>query len=436
MSNFLAIATVTATLRRIMQDTLITAASEEPGGVSGAYAYSQRPDGNGTGSTIDKGVNIYLYQVTPNAAYRNADLPIRRPDGTLVNRPQAALDLDYLFSFYGEETYLEPQRVMGVVVRTLHSRPILTRAMIRDTLADPLFNFLTASNLADQIELVKLAPLNLSLEELSKLWSVFFQTPYALSVAYQATVVLIESEETFQEALPVRQPNVYAVPYRQPVVERVADSTGDDQPIVADSTLNIWGRKLHGEVTQIRIASQYVTPPDPILDTKIQLPLSSVPAGKLAAGVQGLQVIHRVLMGTPPVEHRGFESNVAPFILHPKIQQDSVSGAYLVSKSSVTGSGDGPYAGNITLQVTPAIGRTQRVALLLNQIAPPADEPAAYSFAAPDRAPSAPATDESITIPFSGVDKATYLVRVQVDGAESPLETVGGTYAEPKIDIP
>ena len=43
----------------------------------------------------------------------------------------------------------------------------------------------------------------LSLEELSKLWSVFFQAPYALSVAYQATVVLIDGEENPSPALPV-----------------------------------------------------------------------------------------------------------------------------------------------------------------------------------------------------------------------------------------
>ena len=34
----------------------------------------------------------------------------------------------------------------------------------------------------------------MNLEELSKLWSVFFQTPYALSIAYQASVVLIEPD--------------------------------------------------------------------------------------------------------------------------------------------------------------------------------------------------------------------------------------------------
>jgi hypothetical protein len=436
MSNFLAIATVTATLRRILQDALIAAASTEPGGVTGAAAYSQRPDGTGN-SSIDKGVNIYLYQVTPNAAYRNEDLPTRRADGTLAHRPQAALNLDYLLSFYGEETDLEPQRVMGVTVRTLHSRPILTRQMIRDTLADPLFTYLAASDLADQIELIKMTPLNLSLEELSKLWSVFFQTPYALSAAYQATVVLIEQEETVQAALPVRKSNIYALPFHHPVVEQVTDLSGADQPILSDGTLCIQGQRLRGEVTRIRLAGLQLTPSDPVRNTELQLPLSSVPAGSLQAGVQGVQVIHRVMMGTPPVEHRGFESNVAAFVLRPQIKKDPVTSAYQIAKSSITGSGDGPYAGDITLNVSPAIGRSQQVSLLLNQITPPADPSAAYAFDAPERDPAtAPATDESITIPFSGVKKAAYLVRIQVDGAESPVDESGGTYSGPKVDIP
>lgn len=73
------------------------------------------------------------------------------------------------------------------MVRALNSRPVLTRQMIQETLANPAYGYLGKSNLGEAIELVKFTPLPLSLEELSKLWSVFFQTPYTLSVAYQGT---------------------------------------------------------------------------------------------------------------------------------------------------------------------------------------------------------------------------------------------------------
>jgi len=437
MSNFLAIATVTATLRRILQDALNAAAAREPGAVSGATVSSLRPDGSGSGMP-DKGINVYLYHVLPNASHRNADLPTRRADGTLAQRPQVALDLHYLLNFYGLESELVPQRLLGLALRTLHSRPVLTRQMIRDTLADPLFSFLAGSDLADQIELVKFVPLSLSLEELSKLWSVFFQTPYALSVAYQGTLVLIESEETVRAALPVRQPGVYVTPFRQPVVEEVMCEAGADQPIVADSTLAIRGQRLRGEVTRVRIAGQDIEPLEAVSDKEVQVQLSSVPAGALLAGVQGLQVVHRFMMGAPPVAHRGFESNVAAFVLRPKIKTIPDSVEYDITKTGIAGTGDGPYAGNVTLKVTPAIGRAQRVVLLLNQIEPPTDhQPAAYTFNAPPRDPkTAPEKDESITIPIQGVNKATYLVRVQVDGAESPLDVAGDRYTKPKVKIP
>ncbi len=56
------------------------------------------------------GVNIFLYQVSPNVAWRNADLPTPRADNSLLHRPQAALDLNYLLTFYGEDTTLDQQR--------------------------------------------------------------------------------------------------------------------------------------------------------------------------------------------------------------------------------------------------------------------------------------------------------------------------------------
>ena len=185
MSNFLAIATVTAALSQTLRAAVET-------DVPGASVTTLRPDAAGSGIPATR-VNLYLYQVTPNTAWRNADLPTRNSDGQLMQRAQVALDLHYLLNFYGDEGQLEPQRLMGTTVRTLHSLPLLTRQMIRSTVANPAFFFLAPSNLADAIELVKFTPLLLSLEELSKLWSVFFQTTYTLSIAYQGTMVLIGS---------------------------------------------------------------------------------------------------------------------------------------------------------------------------------------------------------------------------------------------------
>ena len=305
MSNYLAIATVTAALSDILQTAILP-------DVAGATVTTHRPDNNGNMPPV--GVNVFLYQVMPNAAWRNADLPTRREGGDLTQRPQAALDLHYLLTFYGAEAKLEPQRVLGSVVRTLHTRPILTRAAIRQTIAKEMFNFLASSNLADEVELVRLTPLALSLEELSKLWSVYFQTPYHLSVAYQATVVLIESEESARSALPVQRRNLYVAPFRQSVIERITSADGEDTFIGPESPIIIKGKRLRGDITEVRVGGIPVTPaPEDIRDTQITLTLPVA----LHAGVQGLQVVHPRLMGRRRSPHRGVESNLAPFVLHP-----------------------------------------------------------------------------------------------------------------------
>jgi hypothetical protein len=191
MSNALAIATVTTALAQVVR----TAAQSV---VNGADVVPGRPDQN---ATPGHRIHLFLYQVSSNGGIRNNDLPTRSANGKLVTRPAVALDLHYLLAFYGSETDLETQRMLGAVVRDLQAKPVLTRAMIQSAISSQ--PFLADSNLADAVEQVKFTPLAISLEEMSKLWSVFFQTPYALSVAYQGTVVLIESEEPAQPALPV-----------------------------------------------------------------------------------------------------------------------------------------------------------------------------------------------------------------------------------------
>jgi Pvc16 N-terminal domain len=191
MSNALAIATVTTALAQIVR----TAAQSV---VNGADVLTGRPDPNATPAHR---IHLFLYQVSPNTAMRNWDLPLRASEGGLVARPTAALDLHYLLAFYGSENELETQRMLGAVVRDLHSRPVLTRSMIQAAIASQ--TFLAGSNLVDAVEQVKFTPLGISLEEMSKIWSIFYQIPYALSVAYQGTVILIESDEPARPTLPV-----------------------------------------------------------------------------------------------------------------------------------------------------------------------------------------------------------------------------------------
>jgi hypothetical protein len=194
MSNSLAIATVTAVLRDMLQEAAGTA-------VPGATVTTRRPEAVKDGGQNKPIVNIFLYLVNPNPAWRNTDITIRYPNPErLEKRPQSPLDLSYLISFYGNELELEPQRLLGSVVSAIHARPRLSPQAIRSTVERE--NYLRDSDLefqVAQIENITLTPIGLSLEELSKLWSVFFQVPYALSVAYQASTVLIESATAPQQ---------------------------------------------------------------------------------------------------------------------------------------------------------------------------------------------------------------------------------------------
>lgn len=360
MSSFHSIATITAALALEVLQKAASAA------VPGATVTMTRPDGI-TGGTPGARVNLFMYQVTPNAAWRNSDLPTRNSNGVATHRPRVALDLHYMLTFYGDDASLEPQRLLGSVALAMHAQSMLTRDMIRKTIINPSFQFLANSNLADEIELVKLTPLPLSLEELSKLWSVLFQTQYVLSMTYQATVVLIEGEETPRTVLPVLEREIFTVPFRHPTIERIRPDTGVNEPVLATSTLVIEGKQLQGEVTQLRIGGSNPTLPQNVSDTQIIFPLTDLkPANSLRAGVQAVQIVQPMLMGRPRVEpHVGVESNVYPLVIHP---------AFTFGSTSRT---------QITIDVAPEAGKKQRVLLLLNSIAAAASEE--YSFLAEPR---------------------------------------------------
>ncbi|MGN9758646.1 DUF4255 domain-containing protein [Streptomyces sp. SD31] len=158
-------------------------------------------------------LNVFLYQVTPNTSMRNNDLPTRASDGTLVKRPAAALDLHYLISAYGDETTLVGQRLIGSVVRTLHEIPILPKDVIEETGQLP---HLAGSDLAEAAQRVRFTPTVMDIDETSKLWGMLHQTPYALSVVYQAALVFIEGRETPVPAKPVERLTARVLPFGAP----------------------------------------------------------------------------------------------------------------------------------------------------------------------------------------------------------------------------
>lgn len=405
MSNFLAISTVTEALRQMLE----TSVNKDLSG--GARCTSVRPSGNISSDGLPEvGVNIYLYQVSPNPFWRNEDLPTRREDGTVIKHPKVAVDLYYLLTFYGDEKRLEPQRALGSILRTLHAHPVLTRQQIRAAIN--AVDFLSGSDLSEEAEQVKFTPILLSIEELNNLWSGLFQTQYDLSVAYQASIVIIDGEDIPQMALPVRARNVYVSPIRQPVIEKIISQDldgniiSDDRSILPGYKLIILGRHLIGDQVFVRIGGVEAQP-QAVEERRIELILSSppLPPAALKAGPQGIQVIHTIMMGAPPVPHGGIESNVAAFVLCPTITSIKILN---IRKNGSHLSAD------LSLGLDPVVRRGQRLVLMLNEIS---SSPEAYLFYLKPFSSDTALIDASII----GVKPGKYLVRIQVEGAESPL---------------
>ena len=421
MSNHLAIAAVSRALRLVVEDAAKAA-------VTGAEVTHVRPGGEPV-KTPTTGVNVFLYGVTPNASLRNDDLPTRRGNGDLVQKPAAALDLHYLLSFYGDDGELETQRMMGSVVQALHSRATLSRDVLRHVAQED--SWLAASDVSEAPEAVRFTPVLLNLEELSKLWSVLFQTPYALSIAYQATLVSIEADGPVRSVLPVRDRNVYVFPTSLPEIEAVENASGARAAIDARSMLRLRGARLNGEVVKVRVGTGgTIGDAAGVTVREVLFPLASLPPSKLRAGVQVVQVVHERKIGTPAVPHRGEESNVMAFVLRPRIRRagddpNAADDALVFTPAS------GSDPARIAATLEPWVGATQHVELLLNPVGDPSLP--SYRFPAPRRE-----TDgDTVTFDVPGIESGTYLARVRVDGAESVLETDGdGAYVRPKVGVP
>lgn len=394
MSNFFAIGTVTAALEYILRQPITVA-------VPGSLVTNDRPAGPQFAPKV--GVNLFCYSVVPNAALRNSDLPTRDSSGNLTRLPQAAVDLLYLMTGYGDDKVLQPQLLIGAVVATLHTQATITKAVLDAVIAEanvvnnPHHPEIKASNLNQQVELVRLCPIEMSTEELSKLWAVF-ESPYSLSIAYRAGVVLLDESLTIATAPPVRRRTVDSTAAGPPNVEDVVSASNPTAPIGAASQVAVVGTNLSGIHAAVRLSSGDVAP-DRGTDRRL---LVTLPAG-LAAGSQPLQVIHQVYLGDPATLHEGIGSNLATFMLHPRVT------AVGHGVSVPAGGGLIDITVNVTADVT--IGVQQTLILLLSS---PATGQLQRMYSSPKR--NAATTTPAFPI---RVRPGTYAVQVQVDGADS-----------------
>jgi hypothetical protein len=391
----------------------------------------------------DAQLNLFVFHHARNTGWSNQDLPARDARGERTGRPALALDLHVLVTAHGSANF-HSEVLLGAAMQILHETPGLGRAAIRDALTPSpsktdLPSQLQLAGLADQVEQIRITPMNLSMDELMRVWSAT-QLPLRQCAVYQVGVLLVTDDRSAKVALPVAQRMLAVQTLRQPRIDSVQAASAPTAPVFPDTPLRLQGALLRApglrlEVNGLDVSAGITALTDDAIDFGLLLPDGGNPPklpDGLRAGVVAVQVVQPVRLGVPPVDHGGIESNLGAFVLNPSASFTVDAGA--TSRGPIDGV---TYmTGTVTAGCTPRVGVTQRVRLLLNEKDPPASRAArAYSFDAPaGNGVVAPAVDAaSVTIPYRSVAQGHYLARLQVDGGISALQFVDGRMALPEV---
>ena len=384
MSNSLAIAAVTATLSRLLTDSL----KDDLGGGS----VTTRPPYKARDNSTNNQINLFLYNVGIDGAWRNMEMPWQARAGE-SGFPPLALNLFYLLTAYGkDDDKPDPNshRLLGAAMSTLHDHPLLGAAEIKAALS--------GNDLGDQIERVRITPQPLSVEEMSKLWTIF-QAQYRISVAYQVAVVLIESKREAKIPLPVLQrgKDDRGVTSQSDVLPPFPTLTGLTLPqgrpaALLGDTLVLSGYRLDGGTVLVRFASRRLAAPSEQPATlsagKVSVVVPNKPAEFPAGAYTATVVVRR-----PNEPDR--VTDALPFILAPRITSTLPLDVKRDNKGRAT----------IELTVSPEVRPDQDVLLLVG-----------------DRSvPPQPFNSQTSKLKFIVADAALgeFFVRLRVDGSDS-----------------
>jgi hypothetical protein len=429
MSSPLAIAAVTAALKDLLNDGLL---NHDLSSVGSFSVTALPPDRITTGQTEPNQLNLFLYQVTANQGWRNTGLPSRSPAGDRIDTPPLALDLHYLLTAYGSQD-LNAEILLGYAMQLLHETPVLTRAALRTVLApiDPVdgsilptpFGTLQAIDLADQVELVKITPAFLSAEDLSKMWTAM-QARYRPSIAYTASVVLIQRTAGFRAAPPVltrgaNDSGAVASATPPPVLISARAAASDLLPALrlGDDVL-LTGTRLDDPGTVTVVLRHTVTDEEHLLpplapptarQMSVHLPTPAEDAAAMAGWAIGSYLAAlRVARPNMPL----WSTNAVPLVLAPII----------VLGSNAAAAGDF----TLTLTCTPRLRPDQTSAVLLlfgeQSVLPTTVD-----------TPAAPTLPTTLSFALTAVAAGEYLVRLRVQGIDSLPVRIAG--APPRLEF-
>jgi hypothetical protein len=407
MSDYLAVGAVTAVLKSLLNTGLSDGGPStvlaSPPGVTNVP-----PDFITTGNSELPQLNLFMYYASINPALRNLDLPAVDSNGVTIGNPPLAINLHYLVSAYGSQPY-DAEILLAFAMQVFHSTPVVPRTTIQAALTalgngQGLSNeqkLVAASNLAGQIEHIRITPEALTTEEIYRLWTAF-QVHYRPTTSYQVSVVVIRNTQNYQSNRPAQRRAFVALPLAGPTIVSV-------NPVQAPfgQTLEIAGSNFlaGGPVGTLVVFDQG----DPVAPGTIQNDLIRVtPPSTLPAGQRSARLLCNVTFPSKATRP-GFSSNAFPFQLVPKITEPSPA-PYTVKQGA-----------SLAITVAPAVGSLQTVVVYIGDTAIPL----------PQIELGPPSSSNTVTVTVSATIAAgVYPLRVEVDGAQSLL-TLDETQGSP-----
>jgi hypothetical protein len=398
MSSALAISAVTAVLQSFLTD-VYNAPSSPLGSVSvSAIAPDIVQSSLGSGAEAQLQVNLFLHQVTHNAAWRNLGQPSLGGDGsTRLKNPPLALNLHYLLTAYASKD-TQAEALLGFAVLMLHENPVLPRSQIGAALnnlaasnppSNPLAKVLGSSGLANQIEMVKITPTTMGREEMAWIWTAL-KADYRPTFAFDVSVALLESPLASSSPLPVLSPSITVQAGSIAPGFQIQLPGGETAALPGDK-VTLAGQFAAGTV-QVLLVHQRMGAQPPITPSAVTSgSLSFVIPNNTPAGNYTLSVMVTNSGGVVLQNTLGQAIALAPTIPSP-------TSATAASNSSGT---------LITLTCNPQVIPGQIVSLALGGTTVPA------------QAFSAPST--TLSFQFSTLAHGAYLARLRVDGVDSPV---------------
>lgn len=416
MSNSLAIAAVTVVLSRLLENGVKLNDDGTPDPELTDFKVTALPPTKARGTRTSNQINLFLYQTVSNAAFKNMNLPNQVRPGEIGN-PPLALNLNYLITAFGKDDEdILSHRLLGRAMRILNDFPLpgvsslFTSAEVK--------GLLSGSGIDAQIEKVRVTPLQLTLDEMSKLWTMF-QTDYRITATYQASVVLIDSTQPVKSTLPVlkrgQSDEGAAVQASQVPILTYIQPSGSMPSVTLGTDLTIFGQCMDTDNINVRFSNR-------LLSSPIEMDsVSEINSDHVVFRVADLKEDNDAYTTWMP----GFFT-VALVIRHPGQPILVTNEVPMALAPIITVSPSDAPAGDITLTITcvPRIRDGQNVVLLFGESQIPVQK---------CNTPSDKSEPTTLTFLVRNAKTGSYLIRLRVDGVDSLPFTVKGS--PPIIDF-